>query len=62
MKSFQEHLNKHGDPKISYETLNEAVEAANNETIRLNCFRMVPYKCSYCDHIGKPPYSRLNRN
>jgi hypothetical protein len=64
MKSFHEHLNKHGNPKVSYETLNEAIEAANNETTRLKCFRMVPYKCSYCGnyHIGKPPYARVNKN
>jgi hypothetical protein len=52
------HLNKAGSPKVSYGTLKEAVEAANSETLRLRCFRMVPYICDYCKayHIGKPDY------
>lgn len=58
VKAFQMHLNKVGSPKVPYTTLEEAVEAANSESIRLRCFRMVPYFCDYCRsyHIGKPPY------
>lgn len=57
---FREHLNGMGSPKKSYKTLEDAVEAANSETMRLRCFRMVPYLCSYCGmyHIGKPDYSK----
>lgn len=59
MKPFRDHLNKKGFPKKSYATLDLAIEAANSETMRLKCFRMVPYLCSYCGlyHIGKPDYS-----
>jgi hypothetical protein len=58
MRAFYEHLNKKGYPKISYDTLEEAVMAANEETMRIKCFRMVPYVCNYCNkfHIGKPNY------
>lgn len=58
MKQFYEHLNKRGSPKVPYGTLEEAVEAANTETMRLRVYRMVPYLCSYCQkyHIGKPDY------
>jgi hypothetical protein len=60
MRAFKEHLNRLGTPKVPYATLEQAVEAANSETIRLGCFRMVPYLCSYCRnyHIGKPSYYR----
>ena len=60
MIPFKEHLNRMGSPKKSYKTLEDAVEAANSETMRLGCFRMVPYLCSYCGtyHIGKPDYSK----
>jgi len=60
MKPFYEHLNKKGNPKKPYCTLEEAVEAANLETMRIGCFRMVPYLCGYCNnyHIGKPEYKK----
>ena len=60
MKPFFEHLNKKGSPKIPYKTLEEAVIAANSETMRLGCYRMVPYLCNYCKHyhIGKPDYQK----
>jgi len=58
VRAFKMHLNKTGSPKVSYMTLEDAVEAANKESIRLGCFRMVPYLCEYCKsyHIGKPDY------
>jgi hypothetical protein len=58
MKAFRQHLNKRGNEKIGYDTLKEAIDAANEESIRLKCFRMVPYHCDYCNkyHIGKPEY------
>jgi hypothetical protein len=58
MRAFYEHLNKKGYPKIGYDNLEEAVIAANEETMRIKSFRMVPYLCSYCNkfHIGKPNY------
>ena len=60
MESFYQHLNKNGFPKVVYETLEDAIFAANEETMRLKCFRMVPYLCNYCNkyHIGKPPYKK----
>lgn len=60
MRAFKEHLNKVGLPKKSYKTLESAIEAANSETMRLGCFRMVPYLCSYCGvyHVGKPNYAK----
>ena len=58
MKPFYDHLNNKGYPKVPYDTLKQAVEAANSETLRLKVFRMVPYLCDYCRkfHIGKPNY------
>jgi len=58
VRAFQMHLNRKGSPKVPYESLEAAVEAANLESIRLRCFRMVPYLCDYCKsyHIGKPDY------
>jgi hypothetical protein len=60
MKAFKQHLNKKGQPKIAYSSLEQAVEAANSETFRVKGFRMVPYLCNYCQkyHIGKPDYQK----